>query len=31
MVWELVARPSMEPKCGGQEHIMHAGSWSRPR
>ena len=30
MVWELIRRPSwsMQHKCGGQEGVMHAGSWS---
>ena len=30
MVWELLARSSME-KYGGQEDVIHAGSWSRHR
>ena len=32
MMWKLLTRPSMEyAKCGGQEDVVRAESWSRHR
>ena len=31
VVWELLARPSMQQKCDIQVDVVHAGSWSHHR